>query len=324
MKNKLKKHIFKKSIMCFGVLTIVGTLVGCNMLTKTEDINIYYTSDLHSHYTNNLRKYISKIDRKNSLLVDAGDFIDIQTEDDSAWANGYKDIGVVEEIRGIVIEKFAKPSEGTPPIVKKMFEDKYDLAVVGNHEFYSSSKEFKELIDIFNSNGTPLLSANTYYDKKMIGGNENKRISEPYVIKKYNTEDGEIKVGIIGATTNTINEEESFEGKDLKAKDDVLLQSSPEYKDKFFMTDLVDETVNVAKELKEKENPDMILLIAHSGEKPKKPKHSGNRIQELAQKVPGVDMIIAGHTHVFIDKHEYDGPDGRKVVVSQPGNIQKV
>lgn len=44
--------------------------------------------------------------------------------------------------------------------------------------------------------------------------------------------------------------------------------------------------------MKEKEKADIVVAVAHSGEKPKKPKHPGNRIQDLAQNVEGIDAIV--------------------------------
>ncbi len=47
----------------------------------------------------------------------------------------------------------------------------------------------------------------------------------------------------------------------------------------------------------EKEKPDIIVAVVHSGEEPKNPKHPGNRIKELATTVDGIDAIVASHTH---------------------------
>lgn len=44
--------------------------------------------------------------------------------------------------------------------------------------------------------------------------------------------------------------------------------------------------------MKEKENADIVVAVAHSGEKPKKPKHSCNRIQDLPQNVEVIDAIV--------------------------------
>src|SRR3712207_8325774 len=54
------------------------------------------------------------------------------------------------------------------------------------------------------------------------------------------------------------------------------------------------------------------VAVAHTGEKPKKPKNPGNRIQDLAQNVDGIDAIVAGHNHVQIKQHDYKNKSDRK------------
>lgn len=73
----------------------------------------------------------------------------------------------------------------------------------------------------------------------------------------------------------------------------------------------------------EKEKPDIIVAVVHSGEEPKNPKHPGNRIKELATTVDGIDAIVASHTHEKIDEHEYKNKSGEKVIVTQPGEHGK-
>lgn len=312
----------KKMAMCMSILAISGIfLYGC---TKNEQqVKIYDTTDLHSHFTKQLEEQISKIDRKNSLLLDAGDIVDGQTPYDEQWYDGKKSLGYISDSNAHVVEQVSGAKEGLPPVSKKMVEYKYDAATLGNHEFYLQPDELKNLIDGYNKAGVPILSANTFFNKEYIGSDRDQRVSPPYIIKKIHNKDKDIKIGIIGVTTNTINEEEAFKDGKEKFSDDVLLQNNPQYKGKYYMTDMVDESIKVAKELKKKENPDMIILIMHSGEKPRIPRHSGNRVQEMAKKVPYVDLIIAGHTHEFIDQHDYKGPDGKKVIVTQAGAHSK-
>ena len=71
--------------------------------------------------------------------------------------------------------------------------------------------------------------------------------------------------------------------------------------------------------MQEEENTDVIVAVAHSGEKPKKTKNPGNRIQELAQEVDGIDAIVAGHTHQIFEQHNYKNSKGEEVIVTQPG-----
>ena len=73
------------------------------------------------------------------------------------------------------------------------------------------------------------------------------------------------------------------------------------------------------KYIKENENPDVVILTVHSGEEPKKPRHPGNRVKEIARTVEGIDAIVAGHTHVTIKQHKFKNEKtGKEVLVTQP------
>ncbi|EPZ58472.1 putative membrane-associated nucleotidase domain protein [[Clostridium] sordellii ATCC 9714] len=67
------------------------------------------------------------------------------------------------------------------------------------------------------------------------------------------------------------------------------------------MNDLVEDAKKWVKVMKEKDKADVIVAVAHTGERPKKPKNPGNRIQNLAQNVDGIDAIVAGHNHVQLN-----------------------
>lgn len=81
---------------------------------------------------------------------------------------------------------------------------------------------------------------------------------------------------------------------------------------------MVEDAKKWVKIMKEKENPDIIVAVAHTGEKPKKPKNPGNRIQDLATQTIGIDAIVAGHTHIEFAQHDYKNKNGEKVIVTQP------
>ncbi|VFG74484.1 hypothetical protein [Clostridioides difficile] len=84
------------------------------------------------------------------------------------------------------------------------------------------------------------------------------------------------------------------------------------------MNDLVEDAKKWVS-IMEKEKPDIIVAVAHTGEKPKKPRNPGNRIQDLAQQVDGIDAIVAGHNHVQIEQHDYKNKSGENVIVTEPG-----
>lgn len=312
------KSKFLKGIVVMALSCVV--LSGCG---KKEKVEVYYTTDLHSHFTKALEEELSKRDRDNTLLVDAGDIVDIQTQDDTEWMTGEKTHGLMKDFNGRIIEKIAAPLEGLAPVGQKMKEYGYDMAAIGNHEFYGGYEEFKKLIKSFNEANIPLMSANTFYTKEEAKSNEDKRVSDPYMIKNIKSSEGDVKVGIIPLTTTTVNDEKPFKNGQIKFDKKIMLQYNPDYNGKMYMTDMVDEAKKVSKLLKEKENPDVVMMVVHSGEQPKIPRHTGNRVKELAEQVPNIDVIIGGHTHTVVELNKYKGVDGKTVYYTQSGNHSK-
>lgn len=282
----------KKGILCASILLTL-MLSGCSK--KQVDVNVLATTDLHSLVPEAMVEYVDSERKKdaNITVVDAGDFFDIKDPKMNRWFRSkalYDDNEIVYS------------RDGEPPVVKDMYQLKYDAIALGNHEFISNNKStLDELISHYEKNNMPILSANTY---KTDGDNYTK----PYIIKELKTDEGTIKLGVLGLTIKEVNDEGSRDLKDM-----------PSYKNKLYMNDLVEDAQKWAKVMKEKEKADIIVAVAHSGEKPKKPRHPGNRIQDLAQNVEGIDAIVAGHTHVAFEQHDYKNKNGENVIVTQPG-----
>lgn len=289
---------YKKKILG-GCLLLTLILSGCSK--KQVDVNVLATTDLHSLVPEAMVEYVDseKKKDKNLTVVDAGDFFDIKDPKMHRWFRGVKFLTGEEENERLIPER-----EGEPPIVKNMYKLKYDAIVLGNHEFIANDKsKLDDLLAYYKKYNMPILSANTY---KTNGEN----YTEPYIIKELKTDEGIIRLGILGLTIKEVGEsgDESRELKDL-----------PGYKNELYMNDLVEDAKKWTKVMKEEEKADIIVAVAHTGEKPKKPKNPGNRIQDLAQDVEGIDAIVAGHTHVSFDQHDYKNKNGEDVIVTQPG-----
>lgn len=296
-----------KKIILWGVLSAITLFtVGCTS-TKTVDINVLATTDLHGVMPYDLVSYVKKEKEKdkNTVLVDAGDFYDYEfgvSEDMMKFRNeSYEDYeNGIEKYREI-------------PLAKEMKDAGFDTVTLGNHEFVSNSKKsLDDMISDFEKQGVSVLSANTY--------NQNgSSYTKPYVIKEIKTPEGNIKVGILGLTIKEVGESKEWvDGKLVKTKS-LELKDQKSYNGELYMNDLVEDAKKWVKTMKEKDKPDVIIAVAHTGEKPKKPKHPGNRIQDLATQVDGIDAIVAGHNHVQIKQHDYENKSGEKVIVTEPG-----
>ncbi|HDF2380738.1 TPA: metallophosphoesterase [Clostridioides difficile] len=300
-----------KFIIVASIIFLIVLLVGCQS-TKDTEINVLATSDLHSIIPDNLISYVEE-ERKydeNLLMVDAGDFFDMQSGEMNKWFTGQKLVRFKDGIPEY--KKIAEPREGEVPLAKKMAKLKYDAVTFGNHEFVSNDKQsLDKLVSDFKNNNIPLVSANVY---EQSGENYVK----PYVMKNINTDKGTVKVGILGLTIKEVGERSRFKSfeQDKKASE---LGEQPQYKGKLYANDLVEDANKWVNVMEKKEKPDIIVAIVHSGEEPKNPKNPGNRIKELATTVEGIDAIVAGHTHEKIEQHTYKNNSGEEVIVTQPG-----
>ncbi|AXU26683.1 TPA: metallophosphoesterase [Clostridioides difficile] len=315
-----------KLVMIISLMFLMVLLVGCQSTKDTEvrkqdmkvkakdtEIKILGTGDLHSILTDSMVSYVNEEREKNKnlLMVDAGDFYGTQSREMWEWSSGKKLINIRRDGRA-EYDDIIKSSKDEVPIVKDMAKLKYDAVVLGDNEFVSNDKQsLDKLVSDFKNNNMPLVSANIY---EQSGEN----YVQPYVMKNIKTDDGDVKVGILGLTIKEVGETlglEDFE-KDKKARE---LGEQADYKGKLYANDLVEDAKKWIKVM-EKESPDIIVAVVHSGEEPKTDRNPGNRIKELANTVDGIDAIIAGHTHKKIDEHKYKNKSGDEVIVTQPGS----
>jgi 5'-nucleotidase/UDP-sugar diphosphatase len=162
-----------------------------------------------------------------------------------------------------------------------------DAVTLGNHEFDNARSVLdaqKALADF------PLISANvTTKDGKYLA-------DAPYTIKTF---DG-VKVGIFGLTTT--------ETRTIGTPDNV--------KDVTF-ADEVTTAKAIVTELRGKMKCDVVIALVHMGLY--SDNKSGSRL--LAAQVPGIDLIVDGHSHTAITAPVMEkAPDGKMVPIVQAYN----
>ena len=144
----------------------------------------------------------------------------------------------------------------------------YDAITFGNHEFDGTpGKLEKQMADA----NFPFISANIKTaNGQFLGGNQ-------YIVKKY---DG-FTVGIFGLTT-------------LR----TMTIASPD-KSLVFINeiDAAREVVNI---LRNRERVDIVIALTHMGTTEETPEHVTS--QKLAAAVPGIDIIVDGHSHTFMER----------------------
>jgi len=186
---------------------------------------------------------------------------------------------------------FNKVDTTTPnPMIAAMNIMGYDAMTLGNHEFnYGLS-----IVDKARSQSKfPWLSANIYKE-------DGTNYFTPYIVKTV----AGVKVGILGLTTKNIpNWEVPATIKGLVFKDTV------------------EEAQKWVKVLKDTEKVDLVVLLAHEGfEKDiDTGKDLGTSIENqcyaIAMTVPGIDVMLTGHTHLSIPGKMLNG-----VLCMQPKN----
>lgn len=180
------------------------------------------------------------------------------------------------------------------PMTKVMAAMGYDTWTLGNHEFNYGLTTLNRIINEAKAGGIDVLSANTY-------NKADENFVEPYYTKDFTINGKSVTVGILGLTTKTI----------------PSWENPSNYQDLHF-NDLVDEAKKWVPEMKNK-GVDYIIVTAHSGEEKASDTIPENQIIALAQKVSGIDAIVAGHAHSLLNDLTLKNPDGKIVPVVEPG-----
>ena len=226
------------NIKLLGTSDIHGRIVPWSYGADVEDKSGSYAQI--ATYVKDVRK-----NNKNVVLVDVGDAIqDNQIDVFAKDKKYYKD----------------------HPIPKVLNEMKYDIFVLGNHEFNFGMKALDEILKDIKAKK---LTANFYHKK-----NDKRYIDATTIIEK----DG-VKLGIIGLSTpmSAKFEEDTGNLKDMK------------------FTSPTEEARTQVEKLKAK-GVDAIIAVTHMGiDNENNIPDTGMR--DVINAVDGIDVVIAGHMH---------------------------
>ena len=151
----------------------------------------------------------------------------------------------------------------------------FDATTLGNHEFDYGDQALAKMLT--KAKKLPLLEANIDWQKSASPKLEAE--FKKYGLKKYTVvKKGNVKIALIGVMGND------------------SIEDTPTTKLKF--KDPVKSVKQTVAEIKRKEKVDMIVCLSHSGTSQTKTSED----EELAKKVPDLDLIISGHTHTVLNK----------------------
>ncbi len=162
----------------------------------------------------------------------------------------------------------------------------YDCIALGNHEFDNGVEDLARRLSQVNC---PVVCANYDFSPFELG-----KYVRPYAIVKK----AGMKIGIIGLLT------------------DITRVVERTIADRIPKMDPVAETNKWAKFLREQENCDLVIALTHIGWVTS----DGLSDPELVASTRGLDLVVGGHSHTFLDKMEYGVDlDGRSVPIVTDG-----
>lgn len=167
------------------------------------------------------------------------------------------------------------------PELRALGAMEYDVTTLGNHEFDYRQQGLADMLNAAKESGDPLpaiVQANYTQPLDHDSGYAVVQALENYPVTDYTVveRDG-LRVAVFGVL-----------GEDA---DDCAPMSGME------LEPVADAAKRVVAEIKEKEDPDYIICLSHSGTDGT----GKGEDYELAKAVDGIDVIISGHTHTTIE-----------------------
>lgn len=261
-------------------LTVFG-LINCGGLK--DEIVILYTNDVHCAFDTNIGydgvaalKKEAQAQSKYVTLVDAGDFT-----------------------QGAALGTLTNGS----CLVRLMNDAKYDLAILGNHEFDYGMDTLTRNITMADFD---VICSNMKY----IGKRSTSMLDHtlPYKIIGY----GNTKVGYIGVTTPlsyTMSVPKTFEEDGELAYKFIGGDSGVNLANQVQTT--VDEIRN--------QNVNYVVLLTHLGIVDESDHNYEFSSCYLANHTKGIDAIIDGHSHTVMERLNVKNTEGKDVPISQTG-----
>ena len=163
----------------------------------------------------------------------------------------------------------------------------YDASTIGNHDFDNG---MDGLLNQLPNAKFPLINCNYNFDDTVLKGS-----TIPY---KVFEKDG-ISIGVFGL------------GIELQGLVDKKLYGNTKY------LDPLEKAAEYAYLLRHKEHCDLVICLSHLGYQ-----YADSKVSDtvLAKKSMGIDLIIGGHTHTFLDTpFTYSNRENKQVLVAQVG-----
>jgi 5'-nucleotidase len=271
----------KKIIVYLKLTLVFAILLPSFIQAKELKLTIIHTNDLHSHmmsFSPSMDYTYEKNDDKT-----LGGIARIATVIENIKSKSKNPVLILDAgdfMMGTMFHTLAPNKVFELKIMKMMG---YDMLTLGNHEFDMTPDILAKILNVAKKGDflPPVVLSNFIFSHKDKRDDSLHEAYQKGLIKQYRVKElNGFKIGFFGIL-----------GKDAAFKS--------RYADPIKFRDPVATAKNMVRLLKEKEGVDLVICLSHSGLK-RKGKDSED--EELARNVPGIDVIISGHSHTQTDK----------------------
>lgn len=275
------KKYFRRFIMIYLIALLALPAFGMRASAAAEkQVDILFLHDTHSH----LNSFLTVEDGQDVTL---GGFAKIKTLIDRAKAEN-PDVLVLDAgdfSMGTLVQTIFHTDA---PELRMLGALGCEVSTFGNHEFDYRSTGLAGALDAAVRSGAPVLAlalCNVDWEAMEAEGlTEDQRLLKE-AFTAYGVEDYVIldKSGIRIAVLGVFGEDS--------------LACAPTCALKF--RDISEAAADTVKEIREKEDVDMIVCVSHSGTSEEADKSED---EILAKAVPEIDLIVSGHTHTTLSE----------------------
>ncbi|MGH3703421.1 MAG: bifunctional metallophosphatase/5'-nucleotidase [Agromyces sp.] len=265
-------------------LTVLGTTdLHCNVVNWDYYKDAPYTDSKFdtvglARVASVVKEVRARVGADRTLLLDAGDTIQ-----GTPLGFYYATVEPVTE------------TGATHPMAVQMNALGYDAVALGNHEFNYGLEFLDHWISQMDAD---VLGANAVHAGTKVPA------YRPYTIKTVKVRGlPPVRVGVLGMTNPG-----------------VVIWDKANVEGRLEVLDLVETAARWVPVMR-REGADVVIVTAHSGASggssygPELPIENAAKL--VAQQVAGIDAVLFGHAHVEVNE-VVDGPDGRKVQISEP------
>ena len=274
----------------------VSAAVGVSMLLpgglyaavdEKKTFTILHTNDMHASFIG---------------MGPASDYTPFKLKDDTTMGGYARLAGLIAKRKGarkaqgpvLVLDAgdysmgtaFSAATRETGGELRLMGRMGYDATTFGNHEFDLGPEGLGKSIGVASKAGRipAILAANTSFSGSDAKLADLQRLTKEGVVRRYLViERGGIRFGLFG----------------VLGKEAMIYTSGGATT----FVDAVETAKEMVKILRETEKVDVVIALSHGGvEKDKDGRYTGGEDVQLAKNVPGIDVVISGHSHTELQE----------------------